>query len=701
MVIEDKAIEEAEDELLGKPLSEVEYAPKGMFPEDDDDDMDDDSFEIDIDEDLDVWNRGGGYTWGGGTSWWQRSYGGSSMTGMWSTNVYTEDNHAGRMLKNKGHIDSLCKVVDPTVAHTLEFATRHGSGHTDMRRGHIVVDGSLIRYNDNKLDTLAGLAIHEKLHVIHSMPLMTWQREVRPTLCKTDGEIELFQSVSNIVEDEYIERQLHKTCAGYVHYIEACKDHYFAKSEIGVSEGTSEFGDLINTFLMLVRYPSKIDLDRRKRHAPHIRILMSAIKSGIDSRDNTKTCIKLVYKYLIAQAERMAKESGEDTEKVMADLKKEAGDYAIDRIEESFGKDGDPDSDIDSRMRKEMIDSITSDKFKALKRRYERDMVDRHGVDKVWDEAHRRMIEKLGSYDADYDTISKEMDKKIKDMADSDYYETDIGKLAINKGQKDITWQKHLPSEHSVQRYRDAKIHMRSQISKLKKKVQLYGNLQKHNIYNQKRGMLNKRQLHKIPMGMTDLFKSTVINEDKPLDVCLLVDESGSMGSYTMANARNGAIAIKEALSGNDKINLWVYGHSADESKRGVTEMIEYFSPTMQDRPMAMGGMKARYENRDGNAIIASAQRIKGESDNQSHKLMIVLSDGSPSADGYRGGQAINHTKRAVKYAETQGWSIIQVGFSGARDWNMKEMFDNWVFVEDDNMLGDTVSKIIRKVIKI
>ena len=38
------------------------------------------------------------------------------------------------------------------------------------------------------------------------MPLMKWQREVRPTLCKTHGEIELFQSISNIVEDEYIEK---------------------------------------------------------------------------------------------------------------------------------------------------------------------------------------------------------------------------------------------------------------------------------------------------------------------------------------------------------------------------------------------------------------------------------------------------------------------------------------------------------------
>jgi nitric oxide reductase activation protein len=202
-------------------------------------------------------------------------------------------------------------------------------------------------------------------------------------------------------------------------------------------------------------------------------------------------------------------------------------------------------------------------------------------------------------------------------------------------------------------------------------------------------------------MGMTDLFKATIVNQDKPLDVCVLVDESGSMGHYTMRQARQGAIAIKEALSHSDMINLWVYGHSADETGNGKTEMVEYSSPTMKDRPMAMGGMRARYENRDGNAIVASCQRIKGESDNTGHKLMIVLSDGQPSASGYRGPDAYEHTKKSVKYAETQGWSIIQVGFEGASKSLMDRMFPNWTYVEDSSKLGDEVSKIIRKVIKI
>ena len=667
----------------------VEYAPKGMFPEDDDED----SYEIELDSDLDVWNRGSSYTWGGGTSWWQNSHTGSSMSSMWSMggSRYTTNN-ASRMLKHKTHIDSLCKITDPTVPHTLDFASHHTSGHTDMRRGHIVIDGSLVQHNDDKLDVLSGLAIHEKLHVIHSMPLMKWQNEKKYELAKTYGQRELLHSIANIVEDEYIERQLSKTCAGYVHYIEACKEHYFAKQEeVMNSKDLSDFSDLINTFLMLVRYPSKISMERRKRHAPHIRVMMNAIRNGIDNREATYTCIETVYRYLLAQAEKMAPE--EDMEQLEKDMKERAEKHGEDRYEEEFG-----DFPLDDDQKKDMVKALAKDMFDRLMRRHKRDAKD--AVDEVWDKESREAIKDITEYISD--EIDEALRKEINDLAESDYYETSIDKaIALKNGQRDITWQRAMPTESHRDQYKIDKSKMKSQISKLKKKLQLYGNLQKHNIYNQKRGILDKRQLHKIPMGMTDIFKATVVNEDKPLDICILVDESGSMGWHTMSHARQGAIAVKEALADNEKINLWVYGHSADETIKGQTDMIEYWSPTMKDRPMAMGGMKARYENRDGNAIVASADRIKAESDNGAHKLMIVMSDGAPSADGYRGRDAKDHTKKCVKHIEARGWSVIQVGFSGAYDWMMKDMFDNWVYVDDTDKLGDQLSKIIRKVVKI
>ena len=122
----------------------------------------------------------------------------------------------------------------------------------------------------------------------------------------------------------------------------------------------------------------------------------------------------------------------------------------------------------------------------------------------------------------------------------------------------------------------------------------------------------------------------------------------------------------------------------------------------MQDRPMAMGGMRARYENRDGNAILASADRVGSESDQpKGNKLMIVLSDGEPSADQYRGERAQSHVRKCVKNIESKGWDVIQVGFAGSRKGSMERMFSNHIYVNDTSMIGDKVSKIIRKVLKI
>ena len=665
----------------------LEDAPKGMFPEDDED-----SYEIELDADLDVWNRGSGFTWGGGTSWWQNSHSGSTMSSMWTSSAYTHTNDASRMLRHKTHIDSLCKITDPTVPHTLDFASS-SSGYTDMRSGRIVVDGNLVRYDDDNLDVLSGLAIHEKLHVIHSTPLMKWQQGKSAELCRTYGQKELFHSIANIVEDEYIERQLHKTCAGYVHYIESCKKHYFNEQSDKInSDDINEFSDMINTFLMLVRYPSEIDMDRRKRHAPHIRVMMSAIKKGIDSREDTYTCIETIYRYLIAQAEKIASD-GKDEEQLEKDMRDRAEKYGEDRYKEEFS-----DFPLNDDQKKEMVEALAKDMFDKLMRIHKRDSGD--AVATLWDEKAKKAVEAMSEFKSE--EISEELRKEINELADSDYYETSIGKeIALKANQRDITWRRAMPTEMHRDQYKSEKSIMKGQISKLKKKLQLYGNLQKHHIYNQKRGILNKRQLHKIPMGMTDIFRATVVNQDKPLDICILVDESGSMGWHTMSKARQGAIAVKEALADNEKINLWVYGHSADEEVKGQTDMIEYWSPTMKDRPMAMGGMKARYENRDGNAIVASADKVKTETDNNSNKLMIVMSDGSPSAEQYRGREALEHTKKCVKHIETRGWNVIQVGFSGAYEWMMEKMFDNYIYVEDTDKLGDTLSKIIRKVVKI
>ena len=322
-------------------------------------------------------------------------------------------------------------------------------------------------------------------------------------------------------------------------------------------------------------------------------------------------------------------------------------------------------------------------------------------MDKIG-EALRKVMDELTG-EVEKGTISESLDKEIKELIDSDYDEYKMDKKdACSGNQRKISWRRVNPTATERTRYTENKKSMRSVIGKLKRKIQLYGNPRSLTITNQKRGKLNKRMLHRIPAGRDDLFKVSIRKEDNPLDICLLVDESGSMRFRAMDKARQACIAVKESLQDNDKLNLWVFGHSGDETERGMTEMYEYSSPTMGDRPTACGAMQARWENRDGNAILASAEKVRNESPNTvTNKIMIVFSDGQPSAANYRGNRAIRHTRDMVKKVQGMGFSVIQVGFAGMYGRNQEQMFDNHIYVENMELLPNQIGKILQRVMKL
>ena len=641
----------------------------------------------------DLYGRTAGYTWGRGGSWWNRGV--TAMTSMWGHSSSQSDKKS-RMLKHKRHLDSLCKVVDPTVKHVLNYAT--DKSYSSINRGLIYVDGSLLETNDDKLDVVAGLAIHEKLHLVHTKPLLDWEHTYGRKNELVSYQQTLLHNIGNIIEDEYIESQLAKTHAGFTSYIEKVKDHYFNKH--GKQMETvqdNEFANVLNTLLAFVRYPSALDDSRKKKHAKHIQFFARALAPAYTDRESCLIAIQTVYEYMHQLATQMAKESESDR-----DINEEAKEQADKRLEEIISEWGsETESKITDELKDNMLDRLIEDYTADLdhERKYAtRDLVQA---------GQSKMPRQLLDYKDDMDTISSFLDKAIRELEDTEYTEEkwDTSKsLGLKKGSK-VTWRNQRSNEYTKSEYDTELRSMKSAIGQLKRRIQLYGNTQIHTIRNQRRGKLDKKMLHKIPLGRPDLFKNTIIDEDKPLDVCLLVDESGSMGTYKMRKARQTAIALREALKDNDALNLWVFGHTADGydwDAKGETNMSIYWSPTFQADMKALGAMTARCENRDGMAILASASRVRAESPSMgSNKLMIVISDGEPSAHDYRYYAGVPHTKKVVSHLEGQGWSIIEIGISGARESAMKEMFNNYVLVDDMNTLPNTVSKIIRKVIKV
>ena len=642
----------------------------------------------------DIWNRAKGYVWGGGNSWWNSgssAYTGgvSSMWGSWSGHS-TNTTDASRMLKHKRHLDSLCKVVDPTVAHTLDWSSNQRN-YSDVKRGLIRIDGNLLKESEDNLDITAGLAIHEKLHLIHSKPLMDWERDYRYSNNLNGYEGELLHSIANSVEDEYIEKQLAKDNAGFVTYIEAVKKHFFDTRMEGKLEETegNEFMDLLNTLLAFIRWPQHLTAERRKKHAKHIQFFARALAKGLDSRENSLKCIEALYDYLKKVAEHMIKKDDGDMQQQIEDKMKELKDAMGDELSDKEWEriESKVTDDITSRERR------TSAIVKLL----------RDDIDKLRD------LSEVSDWSRAGEAIDDELIKEIKDLEDSDYTEENIKdvNLIYRPNQKKITWRKAKTSEHATERYNREAKEVRKMTSQLKKKIDLYGNTQKHIIRNQKRGKIDKRMLHRIPVGRQDLFKCDIVQDDKPLDVCLLIDESGSMSYSRMDTARKAAISLKEALADNPKLNLWVHGHTADgdddwHSDKGSTNLTEYWGPTMKDRPTAMGGMRARYENRDGTAIYASAMKVKKESQQPtSNKLMIVLSDGQPAAWCYGGYEGYAHVRKVVTHLESQGWNIIQVGIGGLNPDIQAKMFTNHIFIDDISELANKIGKIIRRVIKV
>ena len=630
----------------------------------------------------DVWGRGGSYTWGSVGSATASAWGG------WSTGTSS----SARMLKHKRHLDSLCKVVDPNVKHTLNFATK-GKNYSNMRTGALYVDGTLIKDSDANLDIVAGLSIHEKLHLVHTQPLVKWQKAYAYDNRLSDAQTDLLHSIGNIIEDEYIESQLAKSHAGYVTYIDKVKEHFFSKHDIQTIKG-NVIADVLNTLLAMVRFPSTISDERKKRHAKHIQFFARALKDALVDRESTLVAIQSIYEYMYQLAKEEASKRDDTSEEEIL----ERAETKMSELLEKWGDSADGYSEDEIRRIKDRL---------IAQEREDAERSDRYAPEKALREALSKSAREMADYSRDSDSISERLDRAIRDLADSEYSEEewDSGRaLGLRQGTK-VTWRNQHASESEGQLYTETVKEMKSPIGQLKRKIQLYGDTKIHTIRNQRRGKLDKKMLHKIPLGRPDLFKNVIVDEDKPLDVCLLVDESGSMGSWKMDKARQTAIALREALKDNQALNLWVFGHTADGyewHKEGETNMSVYWSPTYQSDVKAIGSMKARAENRDGMALLASAERVKAESPSMgSNKLMIVISDGEPSADKYRFGVSVPHTKKCVKHLEGQGWSIIQVGISGARERIMRQMFSNYLLVDDTNELPAKISKIIRKVIKV
>jgi hypothetical protein len=218
-------------------------------------------------------------------------------------------------------------------------------------------------------------------------------------------------------------------------------------------------------------------------------------------------------------------------------------------------------------------------------------------------------------------------------------------------------------------------------------------------------GKIDISKIAEVPAGNVAVYQREMEEQStKPFSICILVDESGSMGdvyssSTYRENKGTSAYRLTKSLYAAfrqilppDK--LFIYGHTEDGAHPQIFTYHDPYSPnfeyTIEDRRRrSQGG------NYDGPVVKAIHEKVRSMT--QDRIIFIVLSDGRPAGRGYGGQDDIEDFKRIVERAKRDEFVTcgIFVQYAG-----MPEMYQYHTQVDDVSEMPKKVSHLLNKVVK-
>jgi len=214
-------------------------------------------------------------------------------------------------------------------------------------------------------------------------------------------------------------------------------------------------------------------------------------------------------------------------------------------------------------------------------------------------------------------------------------------------------------------------------------------------------GRLDTNKIAEAKQNVPTIYERFGEVKTNKLNIGVLVDESGSMGGRKMQKARQAAIFMYEVFKKVPDVRMYMYGHTADAGGGGGMGdciMRIYAEHGSSSNGHALGSLDARYNNRDGDAILAAARKIR--SMNSDPCLLFVISDGAPYAHGYSGKAAIADTRKKVTQAQALGFQVIQIAIE--EEVPSEEMFDYSIKMTNiKNLPNDLIAYVSKRVDKL
>lgn len=213
-------------------------------------------------------------------------------------------------------------------------------------------------------------------------------------------------------------------------------------------------------------------------------------------------------------------------------------------------------------------------------------------------------------------------------------------------------------------------------------------------------GLLLGRRLSVRNLARNDghYFYNNKLPDSPDIAIALLIDESGSMSSNDrITYARATAIIIHDFCSAL-QIPLTVYGHSAlYGSSVELYAYAEFDSVDGNDKYRLMD-MSSHGCNRDGMPLRYVAERLMSR--NEQVKLLILISDGQPNAEGYSGTAAEADLRGIKKEYERKGITMFAAAIGEDKEKIQHIYKDGFLDITDLEKLPKNIARLIIQHIK-
>ena len=594
--------------------------------------------------------------------------------------------------------------------------------------------------SEEKLDVFIGEAVHETSH-----------------LCYTDFEVEvpradvLVSALMTIIEDERVEGELAEEYPGYVSYIGRLKQYFFEKkyltalTQISVDpKNMNEAQKILNVILHSIRYPKNVTAEEKDKYKVMLKEIRAVLtpfpKTTQDSKDAAYKIKDIIEKKYKDEIDKMSEEM---KQKMLGDMKGEGGEGGEsgeggEGMSKKFEK---MTAEEKKALMKEMVKKMIDDMRDAMKNadakgeKKKEEKEDEEGkegkgtpsgkgkesksdksseisktfhnfMEKAREEAVEKLEKEFGmTLNEMLTKLMKEVDMKMAKGTMRETHETGIDaafkhKLEMNYGGK-ISGENTETVFKKIKDNRAAYLRDKAEVSRTAStlsRILSFKSVDKKLVNKSMRsGYLDTNKLAEAKQGIPTVYERFGHTKSNKIAVCLLVDESGSMGGSKIAQAQKTAILFREALLRNKDIELFIYGHSADISFHKSVDMRIYCEPNY-DAPYSLGSVTRNRlaNNADGYAISEAAHRVRKFTNRPC--VMFVISDGQPAASIYSGGDGQSHTKKAVnEVTEKMNMQVIQIAIEMGMD--PKTMFKHFVKLTNIEQLPRDLGRIMKKVI--